>query len=238
MDIDEKVLILRTNMEDAMKSAMLKLADSYVKNPLIRALVQLLPYGSAFDVGLSTTLANIRADRARTFFDELEQTGLSLTEEQIKSEDFLHAYFATCKATLNTRRREKIKLFARLLHNYAANPTEFEEFEGNLSVLDDLSYREFQVLVILKQYEETNPHRQDDNELKRARRFWDDFLDTCAIKLKIPIEEINGMLTRLNRTGLYQTLVGAYLDYEGDIGRLTPNFYKFVQKLTAADTDQ
>jgi len=226
-------------MYNLINPKVLELAKRYEKSPVIRALVQLIPLGigGAADAALTTIISNIREDRARTFFDELAAQGLPLTEKEMQSEDFLHAYFATCKAALNTRRREKIRLFAGLLHNYASNPTEFEEFEEHLSVLDDLSYREFQVLVILKQYEEANPQRQEENELKRANRFWDGFLAECATKLKIPTEEINGMLTRLNRTGLYQTIVGAYLDYSGDRGRLTPNFYRFIEKLNTANTE-
>ena len=92
-----------------------RLATRYEHNPIIRALVQLIPFGfgSAADVALVTTIENIREERAHTFFDELASQDLILTEEQIENEDFLHSYFATTRAALNTRRREKIRLFAR-----------------------------------------------------------------------------------------------------------------------------
>jgi len=225
------------DMDNPANSRIFELAKRYEKNPVVRALVQLVPFGvgGAADVALTTIIDNIREDRARTFFDELAAGDFPLTEKEIQSEDFLHAYFATCKAALNTRRREKIRLFAQLLHSYAFKVTEFEKFEEHLSILDDLSYREFQILVTLKKYEEANPPKPEgESELQRVNRFWQDFQSECAAKLKIPADELNGVLTRLNRTGLYQTIVGTYFDYAGDRGRLTPNFYIFIEKLKVA----
>ena len=227
-------------MDNPANSRIFELAKRYEKNPVVRALVQLIPFGvgGAADVALTTIIDNIREDRARTFFDELAARDFPLIEKEIQSEDFLHAYFATCKAALNTRRREKIRLFAQLLNSYAFKVTEFEEFEEHLSILDGLSYREFRILVTLKKYEEANPPKPEgENELQRADRFWDDFLSDCEAKLKIPNDEINGVLNRLNRTGLYQTIVGTYLNYTGDRGRLTSNFYRFIEQLKAANNE-
>lgn len=220
-----------------MNSKLFEFAKRYERNPVVRALVQLIPYGAVFDVALTTIISNIREDRARTFFDELAKRDFPLTEEEIQSEDFLHAFFATSKAALNTRRREKIRLFARLLHNYGSNPTESDEFEEHLSILDDLSYREFQVLLLLKQFEDANPQRQDENEIARTNRFWQNFQSEVAKKLEIPTQEINGVLARLNRTGLYETFTGAVWGYKGHRGGLTSNFYRFIQKLKTAESD-
>jgi len=225
-------------MDNLINPKVLELAKRYEKSPVLRALVQLIPFGAggAADTALTTIITNIREDRARTFFDELAARDFPLTEREIQSEDFLHAYFATCKAALNTRRREKIRLFAQLLHSYAFKDTEFEEFEEHLSILDGLSYREFQILVTLKRYEEANPSKPEgESELQRANSFWQDFQSECAAKLKIPADELSGVLTRLNRTGLYQTIVGTYFDYTGDRGRLTANFYRFIAQLKAAN---
>ena len=223
-------------MNDPTKSPIYKLAESYKRSPVIRSLVQLIlgNIGSAFDVGLTTFIENIREDRVRTFFDELSKRDFPLTEDEIQSEDFLHAYFATCKAALNTRRREKIRLFARLLHNYAFKSTAVEEFEEHLTILDDLSYREFQVFLILKRYEEANPRRKFKNAHTRADLFWEDFQSECETKLAIPTNELNGVLTRLSRTGLYETIT---FTSTGNRGRLTRNFYRFIEQLKAANNE-
>ena len=86
------------------------------------------------------------------FFDELAKGDVIVDEELLKSEDFLHAYFATTKYALNTRRREKIEMFARLLKSSITEKdiSSIDEYEDLLKVLDELSYRELLALRILE----------------------------------------------------------------------------------------
>lgn len=211
-----------------------QLANRYGHSPVIRALVQLIPFvGSAADAALVTILNNIREERARTFFDELASQDLALTEEQIKSEDFLHAYFATARAALNTRRREKISLFARLFLNYSQGKSfdTVDAYEEALDVLDDLSLQEFKVLLVLDRFEKEHPIQEGHNDLQRAATFWDSFLKAIEAEVGIPASEIPSVLARLNRTGLYLTIIGTYIGYTGDKGFLTPKFAKFLRAL-------
>ncbi len=91
--------------------------EKYENNRVIRGLIQLVPFGigGAIDVVLTKTLENIQEERASAFFDELAKDDAVVDESLLESEDFLHAYFVTAKYALNSRRREKIKMFARLL---------------------------------------------------------------------------------------------------------------------------
>lgn len=60
-------------------------------------------------------------DRTKTFFNELRKGNIALTEKIAKSEDFLHKFYISYKAAINTRRREKIKMFGRLLKSSLSN---------------------------------------------------------------------------------------------------------------------
>jgi hypothetical protein len=227
--------------------ALEQLATAYEDQPVIRALIQValapIPYGigSAIDDALTTALRNMREKRLQTFFDELASGKHKLTEELIKREEFLHAYFATLKAAVNSRRTEKIKLFARLLLNSAdSNNVDSETYEEFLNILDDLSIRELHILLILKQFEDVHPHEivktnDDDgkpgNDLQRANLFWEEFEDTIKQKLNLEQDELRATLTRLNRTGLYETITGTFFGYTGGRGKLTPLFFKFVDWL-------
>ena len=55
------------------ESSLVKILGRYEKKPVIRGLIQLIPFGigSGFDVALITKLNNIRNDRIKEFFDEL-----------------------------------------------------------------------------------------------------------------------------------------------------------------------
>jgi len=211
-----------------------RLANRYAKDPIIRGLVQLIPggIGSAADVALVTILENIREDRAREFFDELEKGAVQLTE------DSLHAYFATARAALNTRRREKIRYFARLLTSSISSSeiSTLDEYEECLSILDEISYRELGILVVLSRYEKEYPHQAGERDYNRRARFWNQFSSEVCSRFSIPPGELSSIITRLNRTGLYVTFTGyssvaeSNLSYTGRIGELTP-LYRKLEKL-------
>ena len=221
-----------------------RLANRYAENPVTRALVQLIPcgIGSAADTALVTILENIREDRAREFFDELKRGDVELTPEIIKSEDFLHAYFATAKAALNTRRREKIRCFACLLTSSidSSEISTIDEYEECLGILDEISFRELGILVILSRYEKDYPHQAGERDYDRRVRFWDRFSSEVCSRFSIPRGDLSSIITRLNRTGLYETFVGyssvaeSNLSYTGRIGALTP-LYRKLEKLIRPD---
>jgi hypothetical protein len=221
----------KENEQPKVPTQLEEFSKRYEQQPFIRALVQLIPYGigSAADTALVTVLNKIRWERARTFFDELAKGKIALTQEQIANEDFLHAYFATARAALNTRRREKIRLFGRFFTQYCQGTgfTNTDTFEEILAVLDDLTLRELQVLLLLRDFETNNPILPGQNAMQRAMQFWSSFLHRVEAELDIPKAELPGYFGRLNRTGLYQTFVGGFYDYTGDMGYTTPNFARF-----------
>lgn len=218
-----------------------QLANSYQANPTIRGLIQLIPFGvgSAADVALVTILENIREDRARELFDELEKGAVQLTPEIIKSEDFLHCYFSTTRAALNTRRREKIRYFARLLASSISSseiPT-VDEYEEWLSILDEISYRELGILAVLSRYEKEYSYPARRGDIQQANQFWDRFSSEVCSRFSIPNGELNGSLTRLNRTGLYETFIGMYIGYTGGKGKLTPLYAKLEKLIRPEESE-
>ena len=152
------------------------LLEKYAGSRIVRALIQLIQIplgqfsiglGGAIDVVLMQTLANIRRDRAKSFFDELDRGNVLIDESLLQSEDFLHCYFATAKYALNSRRREKIQMFARLLKSSLSSdgPQGVDEYEDFLKILDELSYRELQALKILDTFSDRE-RKKDQNEIQ------------------------------------------------------------------------
>jgi hypothetical protein len=201
----------------------------YETNPVIRGLVQLIPFGigSGVEVALMTTVNNIRQDRLKTFFDELAAGSIELTPLCIESEDFLHAYFSTIKAALNTRRREKIRLFANLLKtSYTTEAlNDIDEYEEFLRILDEMSYRELLILLKLYHFENEHSNEEPKNDWKRAEQFWDTFLFEMVRDLGIKEDEVFYFLQRLERTGCYETFHG-FWGNDKKLGRITPSFYR------------
>jgi len=217
------------------------LNERYSRNPILRGLIQLIPLGigSGADVALVTTITNIREDRTKTFFDELSTGKIELNADSIKSEDFLHKFFITTKTALNTRRREKIKLFARLLLSSLKEDLikSIDEYEEYLEILDDINIRELYILVTLEKYLNNYPKLTTENELQEVNKFWDSFSQEIIEKLKISKEEFKAFLTKLQRTGCYAAIAGTYFDYDGDKGNLTPFYYKLKELIQLKGED-
>jgi NRPS condensation-like uncharacterized protein len=205
-----------------------KISESYSNKPYIQSLLKLLPYWGAPDTLLQKRADEIRIDRMRAFFDELAIGQHELTEDLIQSEDFLHCYFSTIKAALNTRRRDKIRMMARLLNSYLSPSmnTTTDEYEELLAVLDAISFREFNVLHSLYQLEQSNPG--DENNLGNINKYWEEFKDKVMAEVKIPQKSLSAFMAKIERTGLYLRITGGFYDYEGDKGRTTPLFGRLL----------
>jgi len=208
-----------------------KLSLLYDEKPMIRALLQLVPSWGVANSLLQQRVDEIRSDRLKTFFDELAIGKIELSEELIKSEDFLHCYFSTLRASLNTRQREKIRMFAKLLNSSLTqpNPASADEFEELLAVLDMVTLREFEVLNDLRKNELHHPPKAEENEVQNARHYWDNFRKESIQKLFIPENVFTAFMAKLERTGLYLRITITVTDYEGDIGRTTPLFARLLE---------
>jgi hypothetical protein len=154
----------------------------------------------------------------------LAQGKRELTDDLIQTEDFLHAYFCTLRAALNCRQREKIKNLARLLVS-SLDPSlqvSSDEHEELLTILDEITLREFAILSDLRNRELGHPWKEEDNALTHAWKYWSEFKTATVETYGVPAESFNAFMARLERTGLYLRITGAYLDYSGDIGATTP----------------
>lgn len=217
-----------------------KLIKKYENSNLLRPLINLIPefsvpgsgpFFSAIELSLLNTLNKMQENKVNELFEELSNGDLELTNEIIESEDFLNKYMITVKATLNASRKEKIKLFARLFKSSLINEKDIsmDEYEEYLSILNELSYREFYILSKLHRYEKLYPKYGNENDLQRCTKFWEEFIDDIKRDLKIEKEEAQAMLTRISRTGCYEPITGAYLSYAGGNGKLTPIFYRIIE---------
>lgn len=210
-----------------------RLLERYEHQPILRGLVQLIPLniGAAYESALLTKLNEYRAERLRTFFDELESGRIELSRDVIESEDFLHSYFATLRAVLSTRRRQKIRYLARLMKSaFSADRFEsVDQYEELLAIVDDLSFRELVALSILAECETATPQEAIENELQRANKLWPAFEKKVADRLGISATDLSPLLTRLQRSGCYAEITGGYYDYTGGRGRLTSLYYAIAK---------
>ena len=211
-----------------------ELISRYENNPFIRAIIPLIPFGigSSIETGVLVQYHNIKRKRLAILLDELAKGEKTLTKDVIESEDFIHCFLAVSIAVVGTRRREKIIMFANLLNNSIDQVNSIDEYEEYLKILDELSYRELQILLALETFENKYPLIDGENDLQRTSRFWDDFSTTVINDINVPANELNAVMTRLNRTGCYETFTGMYWDYTGGKGKLTETFFRLKELIS------
>lgn len=177
----------------------------FYDNPVLRSLIQIIPLGSSADIWAMKIIENIRIQRLKTFFNQLETGQITLTKKIIESEDFLQKYFSTIRIVLNTSRREKIKLFGNLFkHSTKDNVTVLEEeYEYFLKILDELTFQEIEILSILNHLEsKTNPtHNQRNAILNANKEIWEEFKEIMMTKFQIDSNSLDSVLIRIERTG-------------------------------------
>jgi hypothetical protein len=211
-----------------------KAVAHYQRNPYLRALVKLCPYGSAGEAAF-LALYELWTRKMDVFAEELIILKIYPAEERIKEREFLDSFAATARRVQDATSDEKIKRFAALFASYYEGTGDFESvdhYEEYVGILSELSEREFNVLVILHRYELQIPQGKQ-NPLERVSQFWDQFVGSVEKEVGIPRKELTATLTRLQRTGLYEHIVGAYLDYTGGKGNLTPRFTRLISALNA-----
>lgn len=150
------------------------LMTRYEDQPVLRGLIQLVPFGigSAVDTALAVRYQTHRADQLREFFDELGAGKAHLTPELVADNDFLHCYFATVAAVLKSARAGKVRYLARLLRSAVTEEkvSSIDEYEELLSIINELSYRELGLLSLLASHERATPLQPGEKQLQRADR--------------------------------------------------------------------
>jgi len=218
-----------------------KLAEYYTSKPSLQALALFLPQTTQLSGLLKLRADEIAKIRAKVFFEELDNGKMELTPKMIQSEDFVHRFVITAKAAVNTFRHEKIRRFAQLFRSSIQNNTidNTDEYEEHLQIIDDLSEREYLLLCILEKYEKSLPLEsipyvecdqkdiQEYKEVKRAKSIWSEFTSESSSCLNISSQTTANMLTRIARTGCYETLVShLYFDKVHVEGKLTSTWFR------------
>ena len=216
-----------------------KVLDWTSRNTVLQAFLQSTSIAGAIaDNFLLAKRDELQRNRIREFIAELDRQGCDITREQLERADFCHFTLVTIAAAARANRTEKVHMFARLLSNYdrVISGSIQDDYEEMLRVLDDMSVREYHLLVILRNYERM--FAQEMNDLHHGhvpggpRRWagghWHEFVWKDMKRLGVPEEEVAGVLVRLRRTGFYETMQGQ--EPSGNFeGRTTPLFDRFVK---------
>lgn len=187
--------------------------------------------GSGIDAIVAAGARKLQLKRLHKLLDELEELGVQVTEEQVKSDDTMHVLLRTIDVATCAARGEKTRLLARMLGEYLEQGVikTVDEYEEMLSLVDDLSWRELHVIVILRQ-EEVKLERVGAESPWRTED-WNRFIARVEDETGVSVDHLPGFLTRLSRTGLCKPVTGAYVSYVGGHYVTTPNLDSFMEML-------
>jgi hypothetical protein len=207
--------------------------EAYQRSPVLRILVKLYPPLAVAEAGILGTYMWFQSRRLQVFADEFTTLGLSITKEDAERREFFDAYTSTAQHVLKESRDAKIRLFAHLFGVFLERgcATPIDRYEEYLLLLDEISEREFKLLLLLERHETKHPQRASENRLQRAGHFWIDFASDAEKELGIDDDSLQAMLGRLTRTGMYLEITGGYWDYTGGRGYLTTTFAEFRSAL-------
>lgn len=125
---------------------------------------------------------------------------------------------------------EKVRLFARMLayYDHININSDDDDYEQMLRILDDMTLREYQVLLILRALENRHPPLSDsENPAQHTTRFWNAFVHRVSQK-GIAEEKQLGFFARLGRTGFYESYAGRFWDTGRGEGQTTAAFSRFL----------
>ncbi len=222
----------QNNVQDSLVD---NLVSMYERAPVVRMLVAAHPPAAIAEAGILAVYKWWKHRRLYVFTDEIITLELNPPEEQVRSREFCEAFGATSRRVLETRREEKVRLFARLFVSFinrnAFNEDALETFDEDLAVLDDLGFREFELLLLIHKQELQFPSTAEENQAQRTSRYWTIFQADAIATFKITAAELDAMLQRLVRTGLYVSIAGSFWDYSGGRGYLTPLYESLLANL-------
>ena len=187
---------------------------------------------------LRRVYSKFQEEKFNFFLDEVKRGTADISIQNLNDYDILHTAYLTQQALLKIRQQEKIKLLADLFISYCHklqpehNDSLNDRYEFILQIIENLSLQEFCLLNILYSYEiDSQNLASADNKLIEVSKYWDDFIAKAINDLHLSQNYVEALLTKLNGTGLYQTITGMYLGYAGNKGYLTQLFYELINFL-------
>jgi hypothetical protein len=212
-----------------------EILDFIEKFPLTVSTAQQVPIIGLIVDYIERRAAKSLEEKRIILFDELNKGNIALTKDMIESDEFINRFIIVLHAMERTNQKEKIILFARLLRNRDFDSYSGAIFEEQLNILEQLSVHELKMLVTLDKYEEkTKDNIKDSRELYLSENseYFDEFVSEVKDALSLSsIEDVEGMLSRLTRTGLYEQIVLTCVRISKKVGMLTPLYYALKEAI-------
>src|SRR4030042_2626392 len=210
-----------------------KASEAYVEKTWLRAAINLIPdSGGSLDVVLASR-GSLHQKRIVDFLESLKDEMSHIKEERIdtaylESEEFSDIILRVMEASLRTRDREKMCLYAKFLRGaILIQDRKQVSLEDYLETLIELTLIELGVArTIYKQQRNSELERNESILQWALRKGWEDLPNQVTSVSK---EDLPFILLRIEKSGLVKELTGSYWDYKGGVFVVTDTFRKLMR---------
>jgi hypothetical protein len=207
--------------------------EAYVQHTWLRAAINLIPYiGGSLDVVLASR-GSLHQKRIVEFLESLKEEMSHIKEERVdtaylESPEFSDIILKLMEASLRTRDREKMRLYAKFLRGAVLiqdrNQVSLEDY---LETLIELTPIELEVARTIYEQQRNSELEPNENILQWAwRKGWRDLPNRVTSVSK---EDLPFILLRIEKSGLVKELTGSYVGYDGGVFVVTDTFRKLMR---------
>lgn len=174
--------------------------------------------------------------RTALFVEDVFRNAKNVTIHDVHKNDILHNFYLTLDCIQKVRKQEQLKHFAEILQTYLQDdrlqlPDHDDKVHNNyeliLNMLTNLSYIEFELLIVLYKYEK--PYRDAGTKIKSVE-YWDDkFMPGVQDKFQFDFAVTYSIFQTLHAKGMFYLDGSTGLgDHEIRVGTLTNLFIMII----------
>lgn len=237
--MSEELEIAKLNLYNAEQVKSVK-NNPVVKATILSVLKAVPIIGELIDGTIDVLLTDFQNEKRKKLIDII-LSDITITSEMVNDVEFIMNFAKTLEALNRLAKNDKVKYFANLLKNsyFCGDKIDNNEFEEFFEVINNLSYRQIQVLTILHNIE-NNPEPYIDKSISEKeympKRYWSSFKKELEDKLHIRQDDVYSIMKSIEKTGLF-TMYNGFSFGSIEVGTLTPYFKRFAKRVLAISTD-
>ncbi len=217
-----------------------EIADIY-ENPVVKCLLGAIKVDlGGIGSGIETKLRERQKYKEKVFLEAVCADG-TVTMKDVEDVDFIIEFAMTYNAVMKLLQNEKTIFFANLLKNTAlSSQRNTNIFQEALERLCSLSYREIEMLFLLKQCQERyeiEHYNIAEESIQRVRNIWKDFINKAEKKLELSEEMIESIFCGIERTGFCRVVNVLYPGATSKCYCVSCYFDEFAYYISSRDID-
>lgn len=173
---------------------------NFTKDPVMKAISKFLLFGEFIVDATDKAFDSFQQSKRDELIEIILSNNDVITTKMVNDVSFIMCYLKVLDAVNRLASNDKVVYFAHLLKNgfSADNKLDVCCFEEYLYIIDTLSYRELQLLVLVYNY------TKDRNKVSDYREYvkWEEVNKAILSELQIDPVDLNGIYSKLRAMGL------------------------------------